>query len=536
MDIGALISTATEEDCYCIVRELKSGGQGTAYQAMYIPDNAPVVIKAVRADVLVNEPDMTTLFPLEGRVGQAVITHPNVVKTFAYVRPEDSGRGIAYIVMEYVEGANLADYLDRQDVLLEQDLLLSWMRQLISGLDAIHRIAIHRDIKPRNVMVSGETLKIIDFGMARFGADETVTAARGKGSQKYMAPETWQSKHGSTATDIYSLGTLFYQMTTLSLPYVADNDDDLRELHQYGPIPRPSARRPKLDPRLNKLIMTMMAHDPAARPPLEEIGQTLEAIILKPTPPLPATLLRALASAEATQQRVAEIEARTRALQEEQERRVRRATHGVEDLAAQLDGLISLLNTQLELPITSEQENIYPLSVAPFDYIIVHRTYAYNRRHLELRLQGMPFENIGPDGQVLPGPGQAALAFGTLSMTYLVKWTFAGGHSHVTETGPFGLFLLLEGSIGNETWQAYAVEKTTAVDGGAETTTRPRRPLFPQLEPTIETLIKLLRTPSLSDQEYVVQPRGPIDETLLGDLLDALVGDGFTEDAQGKLE
>src|SRR5581483_8484155 len=125
LEVGTLLSTSEEQHCYRVDRELRSGGQGTAYLATYIPANRPVVIKAVRAEVLVNEPHMAKLFPLEGRVGEAVITHPNVVKTFAYVPADHSGRNIAYIVMEYVDGTNLAEYLDQQDVLLEQDHLLT---------------------------------------------------------------------------------------------------------------------------------------------------------------------------------------------------------------------------------------------------------------------------------------------------------------------------------------------------------------------------------------------------------------------------
>ncbi len=412
-------------------------------------------------------------------------------------------------------------------VLLDYALCLRWMRQLVSGLGAIHDIAVHRDIKPRNVMVAVDVLKIIDFGMARFDADDTITEARGKGSRTFKAPETWRAEHGSSATDIYALGILFYQLVTLTPPYVADTDDELRELHEHGPVPRPSTKRPSLDPRANSLIMGMMAHDPVARPTLTQIEQILDEVALNPSPPLPGGLQRIVHAAETTQTAIAQKVAHAQAQHLVHDRHLRHATQGIETLAADLDFLIRQLNTQIHPPIARGEENIPTTETAPLGYRVIKRRYAYNGRHLDLFLQGMPFQNIGPDGQPVLGLGHSALAFGTVGITYQVLHALPGGYGITSETPPHGFHVLLDEHSGTEEWWAYAIDKTGVP---AEI----RRPIFDQLTIT-QDLIDLLRAPNSEGQNHVVRPLGRVNEQILTHILAALVGDGLTEENPPEL-
>ena len=109
-------------------------------------------------------------------------------------------------------------------------------------------------------------------------ATQTVTA-KGWGSAPYMAPETWRSEHATPTTDIYSLGVLDYELATLVLPYDGATREAFRDAHLSAPVPHPRVIRPDLDPRLDALIVRMMAKAPARRPQnASEVAATLDTI------------------------------------------------------------------------------------------------------------------------------------------------------------------------------------------------------------------------------------------------------------------
>lgn len=134
------------------------------------------------------------------------------------------------------------------------------MRQILEGLKVLHTKTIHRDLKPENVLLAGDTLKIGDFGLAKFVDEATRTLTfKGSGTPQYMAPEVWTGQHVSPATDLYALGVLFFEAVTGQPPFAAPDTQRLRDMHLYTPVPRPKTLNPTLPDTLDGLIKKLLA-------------------------------------------------------------------------------------------------------------------------------------------------------------------------------------------------------------------------------------------------------------------------------------
>ena len=275
---GTMLSNA-EGERYRIDALLGSGGFGIAYTALDATTNDVVVVKILRPDVAA-DPNAAIQYAREAEAAR-LVQHINVARTLAHIEARDSGIGAPYLVMEYVSGGDLSSRLIAQgDVPLDQTTLLDWMTQLSLGLQAIHEHVLHRDIKPQNVLMDGVTLKISDFGMSKYieAATRTVTF-KGAGTPFYMAPETWQNQRATRATDIYSLGVMFYQAVTYHYPFVGADMMELRQAHLFTPAPRPQLLRATLDDRLDGMIVRMLEKRPADRyQAVEEIVRILAQI------------------------------------------------------------------------------------------------------------------------------------------------------------------------------------------------------------------------------------------------------------------
>ena len=243
---------------YRIERPLGQGGMATVYLAHDEDLDRPIALK-ILADNLAGDATFRDRFEREARLA-ARLSHPNVVRVFDV--GESDGR--PFIVMEYVEGDTLADELVRHGP-LPPARAVELALQICSGLEAAHASGlVHRDVKPRNLLLRPDgVLKIADFGIAR-AAESTRVTEIGTilGTAAYLAPEQAQGLEATPAADLYSVGAVLYELLTGQVPYTATSLVELTAKQQAGP-PAPIAGAPAL---LELAVIRCLEPDPSERP------------------------------------------------------------------------------------------------------------------------------------------------------------------------------------------------------------------------------------------------------------------------------
>ncbi len=255
----------TLKDRYRIYDRLGSGGAATVYLGRDSESGQMVIVKLVHGH-LVNERFMGR-FRREIELLQA-IHNPYVVQLYDWALDEydeETSQNLSYIIAEFIEGHTLADVIDTRGPLAETDGL-EIARQVALGLADVHSAHIvHRDIKSQNIMITPDnTVKIIDFGIAKGQGQATLTAsAHFAGTLYYAPPEQILEAHGvDHRADIYALGVVLYEMLTASLPVKA---------REFGTVASRIISG-KLDPitgvtdPVAALVTQMMALKPDARP------------------------------------------------------------------------------------------------------------------------------------------------------------------------------------------------------------------------------------------------------------------------------
>lgn len=200
---------------YEILEEIGKGGMAHVYKARCHFLNRFVAIKVLKEE-LRDDKEFVHRFNTEAQAA-ARISNPHVVSIF------DVGfeNGLYYIVMEYVEGITLKEYIAEKHALPWRQAA-EFAAQICEGLQAAHKCSvIHRDIKPQNIiMANGGTLKVTDFGIARATSQATTTATNSTiGTVHYLSPEQARGGYTNEKTDIYSLGVVLYEMLTGRLPF-----------------------------------------------------------------------------------------------------------------------------------------------------------------------------------------------------------------------------------------------------------------------------------------------------------------------------
>jgi serine/threonine protein kinase len=235
-----------------VVELIGRGGMGAIYRARQTSLDRYVALKLIAREVS-QDPAFTERFEREAKT-LAKLSHPNIVTVYDFGYTSD---GIAYLIMEFVDGINLREAIQSRSVDTEDsiDVAISICR----ALEYAHsRGVIHRDIKPENILLSEDgSLKVVDFGIAKI-VDEnlrvpTLTATRQVlGSLHYLAPEQIESPQTTDhRIDLYALGVVFYELLTKQLP-----------LGRYEP---PSAICPGVDRRLDAIILKLLSRRPADR-------------------------------------------------------------------------------------------------------------------------------------------------------------------------------------------------------------------------------------------------------------------------------
>lgn len=250
-------------DRYEIIKSIGEGGMANVYLARDVILDRRVAIKILRGD-LANDEKFIRRFQREA-LSASSLSHPNIVEM--YDVGEDNGN--YYIVMEYVEGKTLKQYLKkRANGRLTVSEAVDIMLQLTDGIAHAHdSYIIHRDLKPQNIMIQDDgKIKITDFGIAMALNSTQLTQTNSvMGSVHYLPPEQATGKGSTIKCDIYSMGILFYELLTGTLPFKGDNAVEIALKHMKEPLPSVRRQVPSVPQSIENIILKATAKNPKNR-------------------------------------------------------------------------------------------------------------------------------------------------------------------------------------------------------------------------------------------------------------------------------
>jgi serine/threonine-protein kinase len=248
---------------YEIIGLLGAGGMGTVYKARDRELGELVAVKTLKREAAADDPSMLERFRDEIRLARR-ITHRSVVRT------HDVGQsgGIRYITMEYVDGTSLAELIASRGRLAPA-VTVSIGKQLARALEAAHEQGVlHRDVKPQNLIVTGDgLLKVMDFGIARLagGAKGVTQSGVIVGTPAYMAPEQLGSEALDARADVYAAGVVLYECLTGQAPFRGGSAYEIIASVLADDAPPPHAVRPGVPESLSAVVMQAMAKSRDAR-------------------------------------------------------------------------------------------------------------------------------------------------------------------------------------------------------------------------------------------------------------------------------
>jgi tRNA A-37 threonylcarbamoyl transferase component Bud32 len=264
MAVEAAKSAVPDVPDYVVGERLGAGGFGEVFRARHAVIGREVAIKILH-EKYSSDPDAVARFVAEAQAVNRV-SHPGIVEIFDF---GELANGRRYCVMELVRGTTLRDVLrDRGRLPLDEALPI--LRAIAGALDAAHAAGIaHRDLKPDNVFVlDGGGVKLIDFGLAKLVREQEAPVTETGavfGTPMYMSPEQCRGKGVTTATDAYAFGVLAYHVLAGEPPFSGDALS--LALHHLNDTPeRPSARCAELPAHVDRLVLALLAKDPAERP------------------------------------------------------------------------------------------------------------------------------------------------------------------------------------------------------------------------------------------------------------------------------
>ena len=248
---------------YEILGLLGGGGMSTVYLAQDIILDRPVAIKVLRQDFS-DEDELRKRFQREALSATSLV-HPNIVNIYDVGEDGD----LQYLVMEYVEGKTLKEYIKDRAPLAPAEAV-EIMKQLCSGITAAHiHGIIHRDVKPQNILMDHDgQVKLTDFGIAMALSATALTRTNSvMGTVHYLSPEQARGGMATKRTDIYSLGIVLFEMLTGKLPFSGESAVSIALKHLQEQTPSVRAVRPEIPQSLENVILKATAKDPAARYP-----------------------------------------------------------------------------------------------------------------------------------------------------------------------------------------------------------------------------------------------------------------------------
>jgi len=248
-------------DRYRIIDTLGEGGMANVYLAEDIILQRKVAVKILRLD-LQKEPQTLARFQREA-LATSELSHPNIVM----VLDVGTDHGLPYMVMEYVDGPDLKDYI-RANSPLNLGNIIKIMDQILSAMSLAHKHnVIHRDLKPQNILMDKHgNIKIADFGIAVALNQNSVTQTNSAiGSVHYMSPEQTRGGLVTKQSDIYSLGIILYELITGHVPFNGDSAVSIALKHAQEPIPSIRKQDPNIPQPLENVVLKATAKDPRDR-------------------------------------------------------------------------------------------------------------------------------------------------------------------------------------------------------------------------------------------------------------------------------
>ena len=248
-------------DRYEIIRSIGEGGMANVYLGYDTILDRNVAIKVLRGD-LSNDEKFVRRFQREA-LSASSLAHPNIVEM--YDVGEDNG--LYYIVMEYIEGKTLKQLLKKRGTLTLSEAI-DIMLQLTDGMAHAHdSYIIHRDLKPQNIMIKDDgQIKITYFGIAMALNSTQLTQTNSvMGSVHYLPPEQASGKGCTIKSDIYSMGIIFYELLSGSLPFRGDNAVEIALKHMRDPLPSLREENPAIPQSIENIIRKATAKNPKNR-------------------------------------------------------------------------------------------------------------------------------------------------------------------------------------------------------------------------------------------------------------------------------
>jgi eukaryotic-like serine/threonine-protein kinase len=247
---------------YRLEAGIGTGGMAQVFRGQDTTLDRQVAIK-ILAPQFARDPSFVERFRREAQAA-ARLNHPNIVNVYDTGVDGDTN----YIVMEYVEGRTLAEYLARGGTLAPRKAA-EIAEKVAEALAAAHaQGVIHRDIKPANIMVTRDgRVKVMDFGIARLvaGPDTVEQTAAVLGTAAYLSPEQAQGQTVDARSDLYSLGIVLYEMVTGKPPFTGDSAMAVAYKHVQETPPPPSSLNSDVPPRMDAVVMRALAKNPANR-------------------------------------------------------------------------------------------------------------------------------------------------------------------------------------------------------------------------------------------------------------------------------
>ncbi|RKP55380.1 Stk1 family PASTA domain-containing Ser/Thr kinase [Cohnella endophytica] len=246
---------------YELLARVGGGGMALVYKAKDLLLNRYVAVKVLRQQ-FTHDDDFVKRFRREAQAA-ASLSHPNIVSIYDVGQVEDTH----YIVMEYIDGANLNEIIrDRAPLQAEEAVRIT--AQICDALEhAHHNQIIHRDIKPHNILIGNNgRVKVTDFGIARAVTSSTITQTGSViGSVHYFSPEHAKGVATGEKSDLYSLGIVLYQMMTGRLPFLGESPISVALKHLQEPFEQPRKVNPYIPQSVENIILRAMRKNPQER-------------------------------------------------------------------------------------------------------------------------------------------------------------------------------------------------------------------------------------------------------------------------------
>lgn len=261
--IDGMLQIGDQFDRFQIREHMAQGGMADIYRAYDLVNRRDIVLK-IPDKMMIGDPAQYERFQRELEVLNT-LNHPAILHGLG------SGQynRIPYLATELIKGQSLRDII-AASAPLPPEQAVPLMRKIAEGMAYCHdHDVVHRDLKPENILVTEEGQPIImDFGLALTKGSHRVTYANlsaTAGTPDYMAPEQIEGQRGDPRTDLYALGTMFYEMLSGALPFSADNNFAVMQLHLNGVAPRLDQVQPAVSPELAAIVAKCLQRDPADR-------------------------------------------------------------------------------------------------------------------------------------------------------------------------------------------------------------------------------------------------------------------------------